>query len=285
MKSGVFSTGWRWAFIIPFVGVVVLLLAWAQRPDGKLRVWVLDVGQGNAVLVRTPLGHTAVIDGGLEAMRLHEGIGRRLPFWQNDLDLVVLTSPEAENVTGLVDLLGRRKVAEIVQTDFEIGTNVQGAWREAAAQSGARVHYAGRGDVIGFAGEPDVVLKVLYPVEDGAIVLRIEYDGVGILLAQNMEKTDEARLIEIEDEGELKSDVLIVPRHGTEDALSTALLEAVEPKVAVISVGADNRAGDPSPDVLQKLLSADARVYRTDIDGTVEMMVDQGQLWMASEKK
>ena len=152
------------------------------------------------------------------------------------------------------------------------------------------MHYAHRGDVLRFAGEPDVVLRALYPTEegiskDGPIVLKIEYSGVGILLAQNLEKADETRLVGLEEGGELASDVLLVPRHATEDALSAELLEAVQPKVAIISVGADNRAGDPSPDVLRRLLSAGARVYRTDVDGTVGMIIDQGQLWMVSEKK
>ena len=93
--------------IVPFIGTIMLLAVWAQKPDGRLRVWVLDVGQGNAVLVRTPQGHTAVIDSGLEATALNEGIGRNVPFWQNDVDLVVVTSPEAENITGLVDLMAR----------------------------------------------------------------------------------------------------------------------------------------------------------------------------------
>ncbi|MEO5953551.1 MAG: hypothetical protein ABIQ44_13885, partial [Chloroflexia bacterium] len=168
--------------IVPILGTIMLLVVWAQKPDGRLRVWVLDVGQGNAVLVRTPQGHTAVIDGGLEATALNEGIGRNVPFWQNDVDLVVVTSPKAENITGLVGMMGRRTVKEVVQTDLEVATSVQGAWREVVAQARTQVHFARRGDVIRFEGEPEVVLRVLYPTgengaEDGPVAMRIEYDG------------------------------------------------------------------------------------------------------------
>src|SRR4051812_8660238 len=107
MKMAANGTVLRWMVVISFIGMMVLLLVWAQKADGRLRVWVLDVGQGNAVLVRTPQGQTAVIDGGLEATALNEGIGRNVPFWQSGVDLVVVTSPEAEDITGLVDLMGR----------------------------------------------------------------------------------------------------------------------------------------------------------------------------------
>lgn len=185
MKTVGSSFPWKAMMIVPLIGTILLLVVWAQKPDGRLRVWVLDVGQGNAVLVRTPQGHTAVIDGGLEATPLNEGIGRNLPFWQNSIDLVVVTSPKAEDITGLVDLMGRREVKKVVQTDLEVATNVQGAWREAVAQASTKVHFARRGDVIRFEGESDVVLRVVYPVgesdaEDGPVAVRIEYDGVGI---------------------------------------------------------------------------------------------------------
>lgn len=289
MRIGALNISLKWAILIPIIGMVVLLVAWSQKPDGKLHVWVLDVGQGNALFVRTPGGHTAVIDGGPEATPLNEGIGRRIPFWQNDLDLVLLTSPKAENMMGLVDLLGRRKVKQLVQPDFSITTNVQGAWREAVGQEQAQVHQAKRGDVLRFADEPKIALQVLFPPDEGAladapIVVKLVYEDTSILMAQSLEKPDELRLLSVVEDGELASDVLIVPDHANGESVSPRLLEAVRPGVAVISVGADNRSGDPSPEVLQRLLASGAKVYRTDTDGTVEIIVANGQLWVAKEK-
>ena len=277
----------KWVFIIPVGALVILLIVAAQRPDGRFHLWVLDVGQGNAVMLRTPRGHTAVIDGGPEATPLNEGIGRHMPFWQSHLDLIVLTRPKAENVTGLVDLLKRRTVSQVVQTQFELTTSVQGAWREAVGQLAASLHYAQRGDKITFDGEPDVALYVLYPPDveeskDAPIVIKVEYDSIRILLAESMEKEDEARLLGMAEEGELTSDVIVVPDHGSDTALSPRLLEAVAPRVAIISVGAGNRSEDPSPEVLARLKGAGVSVYRTDLDGTVEVIVDDGQLWVGS---
>jgi competence protein ComEC len=251
-----------------------------------MRLWVLDVGQGNAALLRTPHGHTAVIDGGPGGTALNEGVGRHLPFWQNNLDLVLLSAPKSENVSGLVDLLGRRKVSQIVQTPFETTTGLLGAWREAIEQSGAPAYYAQRGDVIRFDGEPEVALRVLYPARErqGPIVLKVEYGGISILLAASLEKEDETRLLDIAEEGELTSEVLVVPDHGSDTALSPRLLAAVDPTVAVISVGVGNRGEDPAPEVLQRLQEAGARVYRTDTNGTIEVTVDDGKLWVGSER-
>lgn len=118
--------------------------------------------------------------------------------------------------------------------------------------------------------------------------MRVEYDGISVLLAESMAKEDETRLLGMVKEGELTGDVLVVPDHGSDTALSARLLETVEPEVAVISVGAGNRGGDPSPQLLQRLLQrllqADAKVYRTDLDGTVEVTVYNGQLWVGSRK-
>ncbi len=189
-----------WTLIVPVVALIVLVVVATQKPDGRLHLWALDVGQGNALLVRTSRGHTTLIDGGPEATLLNEGVGRHLPFWQSNLDMVALTNAKAEDVTGLVDLLGRRRVSQVLQTQFETTTSVQGAWKEAVGQSGASVHFAQRGDTVSFDGEPDVVLRVLYPPEGDKsehtpIVMKVEYDGISILLAESLGKTDEARLL------------------------------------------------------------------------------------------
>ncbi len=160
---------------------------------------------------------------GPSATALNTAIGKHVPFWQNSLDLAVLTSPKEDSLTGLVDLLGRRKIEQIVQTEFTPTTSVQGAWQEAVAQSSARLSIATLGDVITFDKEPGLALRVLYPPAGGTtgeapIVLRLEYNGTSVLLASNMSEQDETRLLALSTGDELKSDVLIVGRHGSDGA-------------------------------------------------------------------
>src|SRR5918912_2354978 len=86
-----------WILPIPAIIALSRLLIASQQPDGRLHVWVLDVGQGDAILLRTPRGHTALIDGGPGATPVLNGVGRHVPFWQRNLDLLALTHPDDDH--------------------------------------------------------------------------------------------------------------------------------------------------------------------------------------------
>ena len=157
-----------WSLLLPVALAVLLVVIAGQRPDRRLHVWVLDVGQGDAILVKTPAGHTALVDGGPEATPLLNGIGEHLPFWQHDIDLVVLTHPHQDHLMGLVETLERYEVDQAVQTEFTATSGVQGEWLRVLKEREVPVHYARRGDAIGFEGEPEVTLRVLSPLTPDA---------------------------------------------------------------------------------------------------------------------
>jgi competence protein ComEC len=275
--------------LLPLVALALFIGVSLQKPDGALRLWDLDVGQGDALLLQTPAGHTALIDGGPSATTLNTAIGKHVPFWQNGLDLVVLTSPKEDSVTGLVDLLGRRKVEQIVETEFTPTTSVQGAWQEAVAQSSAALSIAGPGDVITFDKEPGLALRVLYPpagdtTGERPIVLQLEYNGTTVLLASNLTGQDETRLLALSTGDEIKSNVLIVGQHGSDGATSPRFIAAVQPRAAIISVGAGNRTNDPSSEVLQRLIDAGAKIYRTDQNGEIELALKNGELVITPQR-
>ena len=289
MKARTGATLPQGVLLIPLVALALFIGVSLQKPGGALRLWVLDVGQGDALLLQTPTGRTALIDGGPSATTLNTAIGRHVPFWQNSLDLVVLTSPKEDSITGLVALLGRRKVEQIVQTEFTPTTSVQGAWQEAVAQSSARLSTATRGDVITFDKESGLALRVLYPPTGDAtgeepISMRLEYDGTSVLLASNMSEQDEMRLLALSTADELKSDVLMVGRHGSDGATTPRFIAAVKPQAAIISVGVDNRTNDPSPEVLQRLIDAGARTYRTDQNGEIELDLKSSELVITPQR-
>jgi competence protein ComEC len=289
MKARTGATLPQWVLLLPVAALALFIGVSLQKPDGALRLWVLDVGQGDALLLQTPAGHTALIDGGPSATTLNTAVGKHVPFWQNSLDLVVLTSPKEDSVTGLVDLLGRRKVEQIVETEFTPTTSVQGAWEEAVAQSSARLSIGKRGDVITFDKEPGLALHVLYPpasdtTGDAPILLQLEYNGTTVLLASNLTEQDETRLLALSTGDELKSDVLMVGRHGSDGATMPRFIAATQPQAAIISVGAGNRTNDPSPEVLQRLTDAGARIYRTDQNGEIELDLKNGELVITPQR-
>lgn len=289
MKARTGATLPQGVLLLPLVALALFIGVSLQKPGGALRLWVLDVGQGNALLVQTPAGHTALIDGGPSATALNTAVGKHIPFWQNSLDLAVLTSSKEDSVTGLVDLLGRRKIEQIVQTEFTPTTSVQGAWQETVAQSSARLSTAARGDVITFDKEPGFALRVLYPTAGDAtaeapILLQLEYAGTTVLLASNLSEQDETRVLALSTGDDLRSDVLVVGRHGSNGATTPRFVAAVQPQAAIISVGAGNRTNDPSPEVLQRLIDAGARIYRTDQNGEIELALKNGELVITPQR-
>jgi competence protein ComEC len=259
-------------------------------------MWVFDVGEGDAILLLTPRGHTVLVDGGPGVTPLAEGIGSHLPFWQHSIDVVVVTQPQQENMMGLVDLLGRYEVGQVAQSEFTGTGSLQEAWHSKLRETGTPEHHVTRGDEIGFEDEPDVILKVLNPGKDDilkgdkstlennrSVVLAVEYGKVRMLLASDVEEAGEANMLRLAGDS-LESQVLKVPSHGSGDATSPRFVEAVQPKVSIISVGEGNKAGYPSIDVINRLQDAGSQVYRTDQDGTVEVIAEKDRLWVKSER-
>lgn len=291
-----------WLLALPLLALIAVIASTPARPDGRLHVWVLDVGQGNAVLIKTPQGHTAVIDGGPAATPLLAGMGAHLPFWQRDVDLAVLTTPRPEHITGLVELLDRYHVSQVVQTEFTATAGVEQQWVYAVQQKGVPVHYAWRGEVISFDGEPDVSLRVLNPatpgvptaqgkppsnaaIDNASIVLQLSYGSESILLESDAEIAAEAGIVAHPPGTGLHSQALLVGNHGSATSSSLAFLRAVSPKIAIISTGMNgNKPAPPAPAALQALGEVGAAIYRTDLNGSIEVIAEKDKMWVRADK-
>lgn len=276
------------------LGVVLIWAAALQQPDRRLHLYVLDVGQGDALLLISPQGHTVLVDGGPDPARLAMHLGRRLPFWQRNLDLLVLTHPHEDHLAGLVDVLARYDVGQVIQTPYTTTSETAQAWDRALATRHIPVVPAVRGTTVEI--EPDLALRVLAPertllrgthsdINNASAVLRLTYGQVSMLLAGDIETEAGARLLSMADaELPLQAAVLKVPHHGSATGLSPALLAAIQPQVALISVGADNDYGHPAPDTLAELAAISVPVYRTDRQGTIDVSSDGTRLWVRTER-
>jgi competence protein ComEC len=183
-----------------------------------------------------------------------------------------------------------------VQTTFTATDTVQQIWLDDLEKSGTPIRQVSRGDVIGFQDEPEVILRVLNPgdgdilkgdksalEDDRSIVLRIEYGETNILLAGDIESGAEINM-GMQASDLLRSQVLKVAGHGSYNASTQSFIDAVKPAVSIISVGAGNKPGDPSPLVLDRLHNAGSQIYRTDQDGTVEITAEKERFWVQSER-
>ena len=285
-----------WSFLVPLFVLALLLVAATQRPDGRLHAWVLDVGQGDAILLRTPHGHTALIDGGSGATHLLNEMGEHLPFWQHDLDLMVLTHPHQDHLMGLIEVLERYHVDQVVQTEFTATQGLEGQWFYSLKSHNVPVHYPRRGDTVSFEGEPEMDLRVLSPltpeaprgkgneeINNASIVLRLSYGKHDILLEGDAQDEAEVEMAALP-EDDIASEILKVGHHGSDTSSTPQFINRVHPQVAIISVAADNKYGHPASETLRTLEAAGALVYRTDRNGTVEIIADKERMWVRSER-
>jgi len=260
----------RGAVLVVPALLVAVVLAWPST-EPEVRVRALDVGQGDAYLVELG-GATVLIDGGPDPARLMEELGASLPPWRRRIDVIALTHAHLDHGAGLIAALDRYEVGMTLEP---VGLN-PGALTDLWAAGISRAHAERRAVRAGqrlHVG--DAVITVLSPesdprVDTPSLVLRIERGRFSALFMGDA--TDEALAdLLLHPEG-LHSRVYVPPHHGAATPHGVTLVEAVRPEVALISVGAGNRYGHPTPETLAAL--GGITTFRTDRDGTVEVSLD-----------
>jgi competence protein ComEC len=271
------------------VAAVLIWTAVLSAPGDRLEVTVFDVGQGDAIFIRTPAGHKLLVDGGPSGRLVSEALGEELPFWDRKLDMVILTHPDEDHLAGLVTVLERYDVKQIVANSQAADTDTYAAWQQAIEEEGIVCHRAksgewvdlGRGATLQFLWPPDdVSLAESDDTNDNSVVLKLAWGRASFLLTGDLEAAGENALLE--SGVDPQATVLKVAHHGSAYSTSESLLRAVRPLVAVISVGEDNFFGHPSSATLERL--DDAIVYRTDQQGEVSFFTDGERLWISTER-
>ncbi len=269
-------------FSLTVLATLALGATWAastRLPPEAVVVRFLDIGQGDAVLVETGSGHRMLIDGGPSPSRVLGHLGRWVPAWDPSLDLVVLTHPQRDHLTGLVAVIDRYSVALALETEETSDSMEYREWERLLAERGVQRARVGAGTRVRLGPAEVVVLHPRTPPErgsgwepnDASLVLRLAAHGTRVLLTGDVEAYGEEALLRASDL--LASHVLKVPHHGSKSSSSPALLSAVTPQAAIISVGAGNSFGHPAPAVLDRL--GTAPVLRTDLDGTIELTISR----------
>jgi competence protein ComEC len=272
------------AIIAALVWIAVL-----SAPGDRLEVKVLDVGEGDAIFIRTPAGHKLLVDGGPSGRLVSEALGEELPFWDRKLDMVILTHPDDDHLAGLVTVLERYDVKEVVAGPQSAKTVTFAAWQREIDDKGIPCHIAksgewidlGRGATLQFLWPPDDASPAAGDDEnDDSVVIKLAWGRASFLLTGDLEATGENALLQ--SGVDPQATVLKVAHHGSAYSTSESLLRAVRPLVAVISVGEDNRFGHPSSATLERL--DDTILYRTDQQGEVSLSTDGERLWISVER-
>ncbi|MBN2529528.1 MAG: DNA internalization-related competence protein ComEC/Rec2 [Deltaproteobacteria bacterium] len=287
--------------VITFLATALchLLLVSDQFPSGALTLDFLDVGQGDATLVTFPQGKHWLIDAGGTA-RYPIGSNYLLPLLRNlnvrQLDKVILSHPDPDHVAGIPDILKSLKVKEIWENGQGRQEAASPAYKQMiqiAKQKKIRMEMPSR--FCGRTMEQGVTAVVIHPCvkhssyfptlsfNDNSIVVRLSYTGHSVLLPGDLSRDGEE--IVLASPHQLHSDILKLGHHGSSSSSTKPFLERVRPHIAIASSGYFNQFGFPSKPVVERLLRNDTKIYSTNQEGWIRIIINKAKIKVITQKR
>lgn len=277
-------------------GIVILLVSSllsgsSAAAPGSLRISVLDVGQGDAILVELQ-GRRMLIDGGPDPARLSVELDALIPSWDRKIDVLVASHPHEDHLAGLPRLLDRYQIRSVLGAETRGGGPASASWRDLLLNRQVAYHTVTTGTAFMLGSArlevlwPDQAALKYEPADGGSalnnrsIVLRLDVSGFSALFTGDIESNVDA-LIARRLEGPV--DMLKAPHHGSATASSRTLLSAADPRLSVISVGEKNSYGHPAPATIDRLGERGGAVLRTDLDGTVSVTVQSSGIKVTTD--
>ncbi len=249
---------------------------------GRFHIYFLNVGQGDATLIRTPSGKNILIDAGPDLSILSE-VGRALPFYERVIDLAIITHFDQDHILGFIPLSQRYQIRQVWKSRWTVENDL---WRILVGnlkRQGTKINQVKTGDTLLIDG---VRLEILYPEKQVAsndsnswsLVIKARLgDGVSLLFSGDLPQAQETMLVK--QGAPLQANILQVGHHGSRTSSNLDWLQAVSPDLAVISVGKDNKFGHPHFRTLRNLDLLNIKVLRTDKIGTIHLVSDGRIIW------
>ncbi len=261
-------------FLLTAAAFLVSLSAFFSLPVSVMRVWALDVGQGDAIFIETPRHVQVLIDGGPNTKVLSE-LSSVMPFYDNTIDLIVLTHPQEDHIFGLVEVLKRYRVAHVLMTGVNYKSALYEEFKRLLKEKQVRVFVAQAGVRVRF--DEDAVMDVRYPLEsvwgiesqgdvnDTSVAAVLRFGAKKFLFMGDAGRKEEVELINSGQDMDI--DALKLSHHGSRTSTSRLFLERTTPEIAFASMGYKNRYGHPHKEVLERLGAIP--FYRTDTQGRI----------------
>ena len=282
----------RLSIVLVLIALLADLVLWQRvlTGGGEPALYALNIGQGDSMLAVFPGGMTVLTDAGPDSSVVRE-LERVLPAGDRTIDLAVVTHPQLDHFGGFADVLRRFSVGALIVNGRTADDTAEGsAWDElmtVANERGIPLVRVGAGDHVR-QGEygidvlgPDAAWLQSGELNDTGIVELLRFPGWRVLLTADIGMSAED---DLRSRADIHADVLKIGHHGSKYSTSAAFLDAVAPRAALISVGARNRYGHPTPETLERLVSADVQIFRTDQDGAVRVRVRDGKLLVTTER-
>jgi competence protein ComEC len=274
---------------ILFLSTILVWITVLSFENQKLEIIFFNIGQGDSILINAKNNQQILIDGGPDDSVVDK-LGKNLPFYDKKIELIILTHPDKDHISGLTEVVKRYQVDKILTTRIQCSTEVCQIWLEQIQKKKIPVKIAQAGQTI-FINE-NTFLGIFNPLEnlsgknvknknDTSIVVKLVTEGNSVLFTGDITSKAEKNLIK--NNFNLQSDFLKIAHHGSKYSTSKFFLEKVLPETSIISVG-KNSWGMPTKEVLEKLDERKIKVYRTDMDGDVKIILKENNFEIQSEK-
>lgn len=266
-------------FTLLFLNILTWLAVYNLSQPKFWEVTFFNVGQGDAIFIETPEAHQILIDGGPGSVIL-EKLGEEMPFWDRSIDLIILSHPEQDHLVGLLEVLKRYQVENILWTGVQRATPEFKEWERLIKEERAEIFIAKVGQQIWAA---ETVFEILFPFENlegqefkninnTSIILRLIFGDNSFLFTGDAYKSVEREILE---KGiDVDSDVLKISHHGSKTSSAQEFIERVSPKIAVISLSENNLYHHPHEATLETLEKYGITVLRTDKEGDIKFFSD-----------
>ncbi|OGS38415.1 MAG: hypothetical protein A2551_04490 [Elusimicrobia bacterium RIFOXYD2_FULL_34_30] len=254
-----------------------------------MTVTFIDVGQiGDSILIQTPSGKNILIDGGYEYAGEKKVYPLLLKKNVKKLDTVILTHPHDDHCGGLAYILKKLVISEVLDTGVASPSEPYRNFLMAVKKNGAKYRIASKGEEYDWGGSKAVVLNAknenLYDKKaynNHSIVIKLQHGKNTFLFSGDIEKEAEDCLIPMK----IESMVLKIPHHGSSSSSTYKFLKKVNPQIAIITVGNPNDFGFPVEMTLKKLENLGIEIYRTDLNGDIEIKSNGKKIFVKTEKK
>ena len=266
--------------------LISLFLPYLATPTQSefLSVTFLDIGQGDATLIETPDGVKLLIDGGPDGTVLRR-LATELPWFDHTLDIILGTHPDKDHIGGLVDVLKRFTVGQIITTENTGETMVASSFRKGLVQEGAIVTMARAGQVYQLGAS--TTLTIFSPASNPAmlesntasIVAKLSYGDIDFMLTGDAPISIEEYLVKTYGPA-LQSEVLKLGHHGSKTSSSESFLDTVKPAYAVVSAGKGNSYGHPHQAVVEAVNARGINLVSTIDSGSIHFETDGIAVWV-----
>jgi competence protein ComEC len=267
------------------IGILALAPSLTAGTTPVLHIVVLDVGHGDAIFLQSPLGRTVLIDGGPDPSALLLQLGRQVGLLRHGLDIAILTHAEPERLPGAVAAVERYRPNLALGPPEGSTLALYERWRSGSGLTSTVDSPTTVEVEPGFTIELFPTMPIAGVGRGGgaprrALAVRIQHGQVAVHVGTSVPADEVMRVLE--DGTSLRAQGLYVPRHGDNAALNSRLIAAIDPRVAVLSVGTRTRDESPTRTTLELL--RDVPLYRTDLHGTIELHSDGTRLWVVPER-